>query len=146
MQPLFPYANSIAAMMIFIVGFCFHWLGQLISLLNWDLATRLGLQESALLPEYRVYERAIATADVALGWIYGLAALGLWFDFEWGYRLAWIPGSILLYHAISAWFWEKHRRAAGHRLWSEPLRIGWCAINAATAVLALLLAWTGPPG
>jgi hypothetical protein len=42
---------------------------QLISVLNWDLATRIGLQEEALLPEYKEYEHAVAVADVALGWI-----------------------------------------------------------------------------
>ena len=143
MDPLFPYANIIAGELIFIVGFCFHWLGQLISVLNWDLATRLGLQEKELPSDYKVYEHAIAVADTAMGWLYGVVAVGLILNAEWAYKLAWIPGSILLYHAISAWVWEGNRRAAGHQLWSDVMRIVWCTANAATGVLAILLAWAG---
>jgi hypothetical protein len=146
MGRLFPYANIIAGVLIFIVGFCLHWLGQLVSVLNWDLATRLGLQEKELPSEYKVYEHAIAVADTAMGWIYGFAAVGLLLNAEWGYKLALIPGSILLYHAISAWVWEANRRAAGHRLWSNALRIGWGIANGTTGVFALLVAWAGKTG
>jgi hypothetical protein len=59
---LFPYANIVAVILIFIVGFCGHWHGQLVSVLNWEYATKLGLQEKKLLPECRVYEHAIAVA------------------------------------------------------------------------------------
>jgi len=83
----FPYANIVAGVLILIVGFCFHWLGQLLSVLNWNLATRIGLQEKALSPEYKVYEYAI-------GRLYGVAAIGLFMNADWGYRLAWIPGAI----------------------------------------------------
>ena len=65
MSALFPYANIVAGVMVFILGFCGHWLGQLVSVVNWELATRLGLQEAELLPEYKVYEHAIAVADTA---------------------------------------------------------------------------------
>ena len=75
-QP-FPYANIVAGVLVLVVGFGFHWIGQLLSLLNWDLATRIGIQEEGLLPEYRVYEHAIAVADVVMGWIYGFAGIGL---------------------------------------------------------------------
>ena len=143
MSSLFPYANIVVGVLIFIIGFCGHWLGQLISLLNWDLAKRLGLQEKDLLPEYKVYEHAIAVADTAMAWLYGIAAVGLFINAEWGYKLAWIPGTILLYHAISAWVWEGNRRTAGRRLWTDSLRIGWCTANAITGVLALLVAWAG---
>jgi hypothetical protein len=146
MSNLFPYANTVGGVLIFIVGFCCHWLGQLVSVLNWDLAKRLGLQEKGLSPEYKVYEHAIAVADTAMAWLYGIAAVGLFLDAEWGYKLTWIPGSILLYHAISAWVWEGNRRAAGHRLWSDSLRIGWCSVNAATGVFAILVAWAGSTG
>lgn len=142
----FPYANYIAAALIFLVGFCAHWLGQLISVLNWRLAEKLRLQEKGLPPEYKVYEHAIAVADVSIGWVYALAALGLLLDAEWGYRLASIPGAILLYHAISAWVWEGNRRRAGHRLWSNLLRVGWCLANAVTGALALWLAFVGKAG
>lgn len=143
MSPLFPYANIVTGVLLFIVGFCFHWLGQLISVLNWDLATRLGLQEKGLSPEYKVYEQAIAVADSAMAWICGVAAIGLLLNAEWGYRLAWIPATLLLYHAISAWAWEGNRRKAGRQLWSNTMRIGWCSVNAFTGALALLLAWFG---
>lgn len=143
MDTLFPYANIVAGVLLFIVGFCFHWLGQFFSILNWDLATRLGLQEKEMPAEYKVYEHAIAVADTALAWLYGVAAVGLILNAEWGYKLAWIPGSILLYHAISAWVWEGNRRKSGHQLWSNTFRIGWCSVNVLTAVLALLVAWTG---
>ncbi|WP_455200655.1 hypothetical protein [Kaarinaea lacus] len=143
MDTLFPYAHVVAGVLIFIVGFCFHWIGQLISVLNWDLATRLGLQEQDMPAEYKIYEHAIAVADVAVAWLYGVVAVGLIINAEWGYKLAWIPGSILLYHAISAWVWEGNRRKSGHQLWSKPFRIGWCSVNMLTAGLALLVAWGG---
>ena len=93
-----------------------------------------------------MYEHAIAVADAAMAWLYGVAAVGLFFNVERGYKLAWIPGSILLYHAISAWVWEGNRRAAGRRLWNNSLRIGWCTANAIAGVLALLVAWVGKTG
>ena len=145
-RQIFPYANIVAGVLILIVGFCFHWLGQLVSVLDWDLATRLGLQEKQLPPEYKVYEHAIAVADTAIGWLYGVAAIGLFLDAQWGYTLAWVPGSILVYHAISAWVWEGNRRAAGRRFWSATLRFGWCFVNALAGILALLVAWTGRAG
>ena len=146
MTSLFPYANIVVGVLILIVGFCGHWLGQLISILNWDLAERLHLQEKDLIPEYKVYEHAIAVADSIMGWLYGVAAIGLILNVEWGYKLSWIPGAILVYHAICAWVWEANRRAAGHRLWPNALRIGWCSANAITGVLAVLVAWIGKAG
>lgn len=146
MNQIIPYSNIVAAVFVFLVGFCFHWIGQLISLLDWNLATRLGLQERDMLAEYRDYEQAIAVADVSLGWIYGVVAVGLALDAEWGYRLAWIPASVLFYHSVSAWFWERNRRAAGHRLWSDSMRIGWCGLNLSTAILCLYMALSGSAG
>lgn len=146
MTRLFPHANIVVGVLIFIIGFCVHWIGQLISIINWDFAKKLGLQEKKLLPEYKVYEHAIAVADTAMAWLYGIASIGLFLDAEWGYKLTWIPGSILLYHAISAWVWESNRRAAGHQLWPNSLRIGWCGANAITGILAILVAWKGSVG
>ena len=77
MNHLFPYDNIVIGILIFIIGFIFHWLGQLISVINWNFALKIGLQESALPKEYKVYEHAIAVADSLLGWIYGVAAIGL---------------------------------------------------------------------
>ena len=143
MSQLFPYANIVSGILILIIGFGFHWIGQIVSVLNWELGTKIGLQEKELIPEYKIYEHAIAVADSALGWIYGIAAVGLIFNFDFGYKLAWIPGSILLYHSISAWVWEGNRRAAGKGLWSDQMRIGWCTLNALTGLLALAVAEAG---
>ena len=144
MSALFSYANLLAGTLVLVIGFGFHWLGQLLSVINWDLATRLGLQEKSMPPEYRVYEHGIAVADIAVGWIYGVAGLGLLFNASWAYTLAWIPGAILVYHALSAWVWENNRRAAGHGLWSNTMRNSWCGINLFTGILTLLVAWSGP--
>ena len=141
MNSLFPYANLLAGSLLLLIGFGFHWVGQLISLVNWKLATRLGLQEKEMPPEYRVYEHAIAVADVSIGWIYGVVGLGLLLDKGWAYSLAWIPATILVYHAISAWVWEGNRRAAGHGLWSDTMRLGWCGANLFMGLLTLMLAW-----
>ena len=43
MNQIFPYANFITGVLVLIVGFVFHWGGQLISLLNLDFATKIGL-------------------------------------------------------------------------------------------------------
>ena len=141
MDQIFALASTVAGVLILVIGFGFHWLGQLVSVLNWNLATRIGIQESELLPEYKVYEHAIAVADVALGWIYGLAGLGLLLGARWGYRLAWVPGVILVYHGISYWVWTGNRRRAGHGLASDSMRIGWSVANLVTGVLAVSVAW-----
>ncbi len=134
--------NIIVGVLILIVGFLFHWIGQLVTVINWDFATRIGLQEEGLPPEYKVYEHAIAIADVVLGWIYGLAGLGLLLDADWGYKLVWFPGVVLLYHGISYWFWTGNRRKAGNQLVGDAMRIGWVLANCITGLLAILLAWT----
>ncbi|NIO28659.1 MAG: hypothetical protein GTO29_08910 [Candidatus Latescibacteria bacterium] len=141
MDQLFPYAHIAAGVLIICVGFVFHWIGQFVCLIDWDFATKIGLAEKGILPEYRVYEHAIATADVAIGWIYGIAGLGLLLDTEWGYKLAWFPGVVFVYHSISYWFWTRNRRKSAHRLETSSLRIGWSAANFATGVLVILVAW-----
>ena len=146
MSPLFPYVNVIAAILILIVGFGFHFVGQLISVVNWDQACRLGLQEKDNPPDYYPYEHGTAIGDVAIAWIYGVAAIGLLMNSEWGYKLAWIPGSVLLYHSLCAWGWETDRRAAGHGIWTDAFRITWCGANFITGVLTLVIAWSGHPG
>ncbi len=135
--------NVLAGVLILIVGFGFHWLGQLICVLDWDLGTRLGIAEEGLLPEYKVYEHGIALADVALGWIYGLAGVGLILDAEWGFKLAWFPGVVMIYHGLSFWAWTRNRRRDGHRLTPDGVRVGWIVANLATGVLAVLVAWNG---
>ena len=141
MSEIFPYANIVTGILIFIVGFIFHWLGQLTSIINWEFASKLGLQESGMPGEYKVYEHAIAVADSLVGWIYGIAAIGLFLNASWGYKLAWFPGVILLYHSLSYWFWTMNQRRDGHKLQSDTLRIGWFLANFITGMLAIIIAW-----
>ena len=101
---IFPYANIVVGILVFIIGFIFHWLGQLISLINWEFAKKIGLQEKKALPEFKVYEQGIAVADVILGWIYGIAAVGLILNLPWAYKLLWFPGVVMIYHSLSFWF------------------------------------------
>ena len=141
MTHLFPYDNIVIGVLIFIVGFCFHWIGQLVSVINWKFASKIGLQEPKLPKEYKVYEHAIAIADSLIGWVYGFAALGLILNVSWGYKFAWFPGIILLYHSLSFWFWTSNRNRDGNKLESNVMRIGWSLANFATGILAILLAW-----
>ncbi len=141
---LFPYSNVVAGVLILVVGFGFHFIGQLISVLNWDTAIRLGLQDKAAPPDYYPYEHGTAVADVLIGWTYPIAAIGLLMNAGWAYKLAWIPGSILLYHSLNSWFWEADRRTAGHRIQSEIVRVIWCSGNFFTGLLTILVAWVGP--
>lgn len=143
MDQLFPHANVVAGVLVLIVGFVFHWVGQLISILNWQLATRIGLQESGGPPEYLVYERGTAAADAAIGWIYGVAGVGLLLGEPWGFKLAWFPGVVLLYHSLCAWFWYGNQKKAGHQLFSDDKLVVWCLANFATGALAVAVAWKG---
>lgn len=138
---IFPYANIVVGILILIVGFIFHWIGQLVSLINWNFATKIGLQEKKLLPEYKVYEHAIAVADVMIGWIYGFAAVGLIFNVSWAFKLAWFPGVIMIYHGFSFWFWSGNQNRSGHQLHPSSFRIAWFLSNLITGVLAILVAW-----
>jgi hypothetical protein len=144
MDQLFPYANVIVGVLVLIVAFTFHWVGQLISLINWDFAIRIGLQEKDSPAEFFVYEHAIAVADVAIGWIYGIAGVGLIVSAPWGYTLAWFPGVVLIYHSISAWFWFGNQTKAGYPLMSTAKRATWCVANLVTGVLAVAVAWNAP--
>ena len=103
--------------------------------------------------DHRVGCRGPHRGDTAAGTVashgdavYRRKAVGLFLDARWGYRPAWIPGSLLVYQTISAWVGEGNRRAAGHGLWNTTSRIGWCAANAVTGLPALLVAWTGKTG
>jgi hypothetical protein len=118
-----------------------NWLGQLTCVVNWEFATKLGLQESGMPQEYEVYELAFAVADSILGWIYGIAAVGLFLGASWGYKLAWFPGVTLLYHSLSYWFWTMNRRRVGNKLHSDTTRISWFLANFVTGMLAIIIAW-----
>jgi hypothetical protein len=138
---IFPYANIIIGVLIFIVGFIFHWVFQLISLINWNYATKIGLQEKEMLPEYKVYEHAIAIADVLIGWIYGIAAIGLILNIIWAYKIVWIPGSILIYHGLSYWFWKGNQNKSGHKMTNNSLRVGWTLLNLITGIICIIIIW-----
>jgi hypothetical protein len=143
MDYLFPYANIVTGILVLIIGFLAHWLGQLISLINWEYATKIGLQEKGSPREFKVYEHAIAVADVSIGWIYGVAAVGLILNMSWSYKLLWFPGIILLYHGISVFFWMGNQRKIGHRLVTNRFRIIWSLLNIITGLLAIMIAWQG---
>ncbi|HWQ65818.1 MAG TPA: hypothetical protein VN372_02990 [Methanospirillum sp.] len=145
MSSTFQFISSITGVLILIVGFTFHWVGQIISLVNRGLAIRFGIWEKDNLPEYEVYEDAMAYADAILGWIYGVAGVGLVLGAPWGFTLACIPGVVLLYHSLCFWFWTRNQMRAGHQtaFTRNPARIVWFLANCITGVLALSVAWVG---
>ena len=91
--------------------------------------------------EYKVYEHAIAVSDSLIGWIYGLAAVGLILNVPWGYKLAWFPGVILLYHSLNYWFWNMNRNRDGNKLVSNGIRVVWSLANFVAGLMAILIAW-----
>ncbi len=141
MDQVFPYANIVAGVMVLLVGFCIHFLAQALSVANWELGTRLGLQEAGMRPEHKNYEHAIAVADTLLGWTYGIAGIGLILGASWAYAWAWIPGSILTYHALQFWFWTRNHRASGdhYSTTKNPMRNVWTIANLGTGVLTLVV-------
>ena len=64
-----------------------------------------------------------------MAWVYGVAAVGLPLGPDWGYKLAWVPGSLLVYHSLCAWHWETDRRAAGKGVGSDTFGLAWCSAN-----------------
>lgn len=141
MHHAFPYDNIVAGWLVLVVAFGFHWIGQVLSVLDWELAERLGLQEKDAPPEYRVYEHGIAVADASIGWLYGVAGVGLLLGASWAYKLAWFPGVVLVYHAISFWAWTSNQRRAGHLLYGAPTRSGWIVANLVAGIMAIIVAW-----
>lgn len=138
---IFPYANIVVGIFLFIVGVIFHWIGQLVSVINWEFARKIGIREKKTLPEYEVYERGMAIAEAIIGWIYVVAAVGLFYNIHWSYTLAWFPGSILVYHSISYWFWIGNQNKSGNPTTSNKFRIVWFLLNLITGVLCILIAW-----
>ena len=70
MNQIFPFANLVTGILVLIVGFVFHWIGQLISVINWEFAKKIGVVEKGMPKEFKVYEQAIAIADSLIGWIF----------------------------------------------------------------------------
>lgn len=143
METLFLYTHIIIGLLVLVVGFVFHFIGQLISLVNWKLAERIGIAKEGILPEYRAYEEGMAVADVTIGWIYGLVGVGLIFSAPWSFKLAWFPGVILIYHSISFWFWSRNQEKAGYKYRSTSTKMGWFLANLITGVLLVNVAWNG---
>ena len=137
---LFPFVNIVVGTLVFIVGFIIHWLGQLISVINWDLAKKIGIQEKKMLPEFEVYEHAIAVADVLIGWVYGIVAVGLLLNASWAYVFAWIPGVVLIYHSLFYWVMIGNQNKSGHPTTSTTFRITWFLLNFITGILTILIA------
>ncbi len=141
MNQIFPFANIVVGVLVLIVGFAFHWIGQLVSVINWEYATKIGLQEKAQPETFKVYENGIAKADVWLGWLYGVAGVGLLLDLPWSYNLLWFPGVVLVYHSLSYWYWTANQRKLGHHIVSGPFRLTWTLANLITGLLAVAVAW-----
>lgn len=142
MEQIFPYANVVAGLLVLLIGFGVHFIAQTLSVFNWELATKLGLQEAGMRPEHKNYEHAIAVSDMLVGWTYGIAGIGLLIDASWAYAWAWIPGAILTYHALGFWFWTgNHIRSGDHYSTTKnPTRTVWALANLATGILTLLVA------
>lgn len=138
---LFPYSNIIVGILVFILGFLFHWIGQIISVINWPFAIKLGIQEKKCPPEFVVYEKAIAMADVFIGWIYGLAAIGIISDQEWAYKVLWFPGIVFIYHGVFFWFMIGYQNKLGKPTTNKSFRVIWTGFNLLVGLLAVLMAW-----
>lgn len=140
MFELFPYANIISGVLVLIIGFLFHFIGQLISVIDWDLAVKIGIAEKEILPEYKDYELGMAVADVLIGWMYAFIGLGLILSTAWSFKLAWIPGVIFIYHSISFWFWSRNHEKRGYKYRSTAGRVGWFLANLISGFLILTVA------
>lgn len=80
-------------------------------------------------------------ADSLIGWIYGIAAIGLFLSVSWGNKLGWIPASIFIYHSINYWFRNLNRNRDGNKLVSNSVRIAWSLTNFVTGLLTIFVAW-----
>ena len=140
MAQIFPYENVILGFLILILGFLIHWVGQLISALNWNFAVRIGLQEKTQIEEYKVHEHAIAAADSVIGWIYGLVAIGLILDLSWAYDLLWIPSTIFIYHGFFFWFMVRNQHKLEKATYTNKFRWSWSVFNIFTGLLGILVA------
>ncbi|NYB51263.1 MAG: hypothetical protein HVN35_01675 [Methanobacteriaceae archaeon] len=141
MIELFPYAHILSGILVLIIGFVFHFIGQLISIVDWNRAVELGIAEKGILEEYKDYEKGLAMADIVIGWIYGFIGVGLIFSAQWSYKLAWIPGVIFIYHSISFWFWSRNQESRGCKYRSSSGKVGWFLANLLSGIFIVLVAW-----
>lgn len=138
---LFIYANLITGALILVIGFGFHFIGQLLSVIDWNRAVKLGIAEKEILPQYKDYEKGMAMADVLIGWIYLIIGVGLILDASWSFKLTWIPGVIFLYHSISFWFWSRNQEHRGYKYRSTFGKTGWFLVNFLSGILIILVAF-----
>jgi hypothetical protein len=138
---LFAYDHIIAGFLVLTIGFVFHFIGQLISLINWKIAVHLKIAEKELLSEYKDYEHGMAMADVLIGWTYLFIGVGLILGTPWSFKLAWIPGVIFIYHSLSFWFWSRKQEQKGHKYRSTLGKTGWFLLNLLSGILIILVAW-----
>ncbi|MCX7010694.1 MAG: hypothetical protein NTY53_26190 [Kiritimatiellaeota bacterium] len=50
MNEIFPFANQVTGVLILLVGFGFHFVGQLISVVSWERATKWGCRKRRCRP------------------------------------------------------------------------------------------------
>lgn len=137
---LFPNVNILAGILVLIIGFGFHFIGQLISVIDWNRAVKLGIAEKGILSEYKDYENGMAMADVLIGWIYGFIGVGLILGVSWSFKLAWIPGVIFIYHSISFWFWSRNQEHRGYIYRSAFGKLGWFLVNLISGIFIVFIA------
>ena len=140
-QQVFPYANLIMAALVFFIGVLIHWIGQIISLANWDFAVKIGICSKNTTEEFKTYEKGIAAADAILGILYIITVVGLVWNLPWAYKLLWFPGVIFIYHGLSFWFWVGNQVKLGKATASPSLRSGWTLSNLISGILAVIMAW-----
>ena len=148
--PFLSYSTVeyVAGTLFLVVAFLFHWVGQTLSLIDFDLALKLGIQEDGIPPEFSAYELGIAVGNCALGWTYGIAGVGVLVKKQWGYRMAWLPSVVLLYHSLcfNEWTAGWIRLGYGALPLAQPAgRYSWFVANLATAIIGLHVAWTHQP-
>jgi len=141
MMELFAYDHIIAGFLVLIIGFVFHFIGQLISLIDWKIAVHLKIAERKLLSEYKDYEQGMAMADVLIGWTYLFIGVGLILGTPWSFKLAWVPGIIFIYHSLSFWFWSRKQEQKGHKYRSTLGKTGWFLMNLLSGISIILVAW-----
>ncbi len=44
MNEIYYWVHNLTGILVLIVRFLFHWVGQLVSLVNWDFAVSMGLR------------------------------------------------------------------------------------------------------
>lgn len=139
MQSLFPFAHIIGGVLILIVGFGFHFLGQLMGFLHWEPELKHSFIINMPIKSTG-YEHLVAVSDIAIGWSYAIIGMGLYLGRPWGYTLAWIPGIILLLEGSSFLTWCCLKKVQKPDL-SLLERVEWGSLNIVSGLFIILIAW-----